>query len=104
MEERAIHWSSFHDAVLVSLTATWRSGDVRIHLQLCEQPSRHVVVVGREVSLLHCPREHPWGESVHVNLIDPPAPTPAGRLRLNIEMQTGDRIEVEAASFMIANE
>ena len=51
------------------------------------------------VSELHAPRLNDWGPSVSVNGVFGPSDGPSGRRELEVEMQSGDRIRIVAASF-----
>jgi hypothetical protein len=48
---------------------------------------------------LHVPRLNDWGPSVSVNEVFGPSDGASGRRELEVEMQSGDRIRIVAASF-----
>lgn len=47
---------------------------------------------------LRVPRTQTWGSSVSINGVDGPSPQEEGRVRVAIEMQSGDLIEIVARS------
>lgn len=78
---------NLHDATLVGITLDWAAGHLTMELQTASGPTaiRASGVIGVEV-----PRHQPWGPSVSVNEVR------LGDQRLEIEMQSGDRIVGEA--------
>ncbi|GAA3677798.1 MULTISPECIES: hypothetical protein [Acetobacter] len=85
---------ALHDARLTRLTLDWQSGLLSFHLVTGEGP---VILTAQRVRNLECPRLHPWGPSVSVNEITTCALEE--ELRLQVEMQSGDIIEVICADF-----
>jgi hypothetical protein len=59
------------------------------------------VVLAEEVSLLEIPREQPWGRSVSVNSFLIGDIADADEQSLQIEMQSGDVIRVNAKKFTV---
>jgi hypothetical protein len=84
---------SLHDCTLSSATLNWRLGELQIGLLAHEGP-RSIIAHG--LRDLRVPRAFPWGPSVSVNSVDGPRPNPDGGQRLDIEMQSGDRIVIVA--------
>jgi hypothetical protein len=88
-----------HDATLVAIHISWETGEVNVDLKT---PDGLTVIRGREARKLECPRYFPWGRSVSVNEV---REGPHGELdeihRLEIEMQSGDVIEVVAKDFSL---
>lgn len=85
-----------HDWTLNSVTLDWRSGNTRLDLL---SPRGEAVLLAHATSEVHVPRRMEWGPSVSINCVHGPAQREDGLFRLAIEMQSGDRIELVAASF-----
>jgi hypothetical protein len=91
-----------HDSVLLKAVLDWDSGEVVLSVSTWSlKDNRRVDVVLRvtDITLFHVPKEHPWGDSVHINQVYGPLTLPNERLRMEIEMQSGDTIVLEAAGF-----
>jgi hypothetical protein len=86
-----------HDWTLVSIYFEWESGCVTLELRTDGSKSAKLTAHG--VCELHLPRLNDWGPSVSVNRVFGPSDGGSGRRKLEIEMQSGDRIRIIAASF-----
>src|SRR5215467_10914135 len=86
-----------HDWTLVSILFEWKSGCVTLDFRTDASKSAKLVAHG--VSELHVPQLNEWGPSVSVNKLFGPSGRVSGRHELEIEMQSGDRIRIVAASF-----
>lgn len=86
-----------HDWVLLSVLYEWKTA--RVTLSLKWRADGLMLLVADGVSNVRIPQLKPWGPSVSINKVRGPTEEAAGRHRLEIEMQTGDLIEIEAASF-----
>jgi hypothetical protein len=91
---------NLHDATLVAVVVDWPAGTAAVEVE---------VVGGRKHTLhasglrrLTIPREQPWGPSVSINRADLTARSEAAGALFQIEMQSGDQIEIDADSFEIA--
>jgi hypothetical protein len=95
--------TALHDATLVSLSVEWATNTLRIDLRTgdCVSPRRTLIVRG--LRKLTCEHEQPWGPSNSVNEVRGPTEVVhGGSMRLEIELQSGDSIVVEAESFETA--
>jgi hypothetical protein len=94
----------FHDATLLSLELRWSSGDavIRIRPAGADHSDRVIVVTG--VRRLECDRRMPWGPSTSINEVRGPVSNGAGLHVLEIEMQSGDVIRIEASTFTVRND
>ncbi len=97
-----LSWSQLHDATLVGLEFRWEDGDMIVRLRTglaaCPQAQIH----GLRGKRIDCPRLHPWGPSVSVNELRGPSPLPDGPgQRLEIEMQSGDVLVLDAEAFVL---
>lgn len=93
-------WQWLHDATLLDLHLDWKTGILTISLRIGIPRAGVVRLRGNRVSLLDCPRRSPWGDSVSVNDVRGPSPSPEGE-RLEIEVQSGDTLVVIAESFAL---
>lgn len=97
-----IAWQSFHDAALKKIELIWESGDVGFHIRTGEQERPCMQIIAESVCRLECPRMMPWGLSESINEIRGPLLSSDGKAqRMEIEMQSGDVVSVEAAAFAI---
>jgi hypothetical protein len=89
---------TLHDAVLQRIEVDWETGTVVLMLSLVG----YIPVELRCTQLISlvAPRRAPWGESPSINAIAGPEPV-GDHHRIAIEMQSGDVIVLEAASFEI---
>lgn len=84
-----------HDWKLERITIDWGSGEARAFVR-SPKGSEEIRVSGlREIRV---PRREDWGPSVSINTVDGPNRSDDGLLHLNIEMQSGDMIEIVAES------
>ena len=86
-----------HDWTLVSILFEWKSGCVTLEFKTHRSNSAKLTANG--VSELHVPRLNDWGPSASVNGVLGPSDGPSGRREFEVEMQSGDRIRIVAASF-----
>jgi hypothetical protein len=86
---------NLHDATLETVSLDWRAGVAEVRLK---SESGTVLLRASAVARLSCPRLYPWGPSSSVNEVRS-LRTADGRAALEIEMQSGDVIAIEAASF-----
>lgn len=83
-----------HDWTLVSLFANWKEATVAITLR--NQKSAEVTITAHEFTDLVVPKKDDWGPSVSVNEVTGPLVLPNGMQYLEIEIQSGDKIRIEA--------
>lgn len=88
-----------HDWTLVSLLVYWANGTVEITFK--NELSKIVQVVATGVTDLHVPHREEWGPSVSVNEIDGPRLLKNGNFYLCLEIQSGDKIKLEANSISL---
>ena len=86
-----------HDWTLLSVHFEWKGG--RVTLAFRTDGSKSVKLIAHDVFELHVPRLNEWGPSVSVNKVLGPSDGASGRRELEVEMQSGDRIRIVAASF-----
>ncbi|MHB8455973.1 MAG: hypothetical protein ACYDDO_15055 [Acidiferrobacterales bacterium] len=86
-----------HDWTRVSILVEWeKKGMVTIMFHAHEDGP--VALLAEGLADLHVPKQQGWGPSMSVNCASGPTQLDNGNFRLKIEMQTGDIIELEAAS------
>lgn len=97
-----IQLGQLHDSTLRSVHLDWSTGEVRMALSavLAGSSASRVVLQASEVTLLRCPRLAPWGWSVSVNEVRRSTDRD-GRVRLELEMQSGDVIEIEGKAMTV---
>jgi hypothetical protein len=91
---------SMHDWTLLSVSIDWDQGQARFDLR---SPSGPRYILASEFLNLIVPRARPWGPSVSINTHVGPTAGKDGYLRLAIEMQSGDRIEIVARQIEITD-
>ena len=90
----AVGLASLHDATLLNVRVEWRTGIALIELAPVEMEKTTLRATG--LRLLRVPRGHPWGSSVSVNVAELMPGENGHSVRLRIEMQSGDEIELDA--------
>jgi hypothetical protein len=88
----------FHDWTLVDVVFEWAKASVAVAL---DGPSSRCVLLAEDVSLLVVPRENPWGRSVSVNSLLIADMSDRDEQSLEIEMQSGDVIRVNAKKIAV---
>lgn len=97
-------WNQLHDATLVRIEFHWERGDVVVHVRTGQPSISNVHIVAQSGRHVDCPRLHPWGPSVSINEVRGPTPILDGKAhRLELEMQSGDVIAIEAAEFRLGS-
>ncbi len=98
-----LDWRDLHDAVVESIVVGWDKF-AWVHFNLAPngayvKPPRPLRLIGTELKHIECPQRNPWGPSDFVNGVEERKVD--GGTRLEIEMQSGDVIVVEATSFEV---
>jgi hypothetical protein len=91
--------SSLHDATLLSATFVWGEGVLTLLLRNYSKAAGQIVtkeLTAEGVCNLIMPREQGWGPSVSINEVRGPVTRADGKQVLEIEMQTGDIIQLAA--------
>jgi len=83
----------YHDATFITASVEWKSGSTVMKFELCTQPEQQVRLIVRETTDFECPRKFPWGKSESVNQLTVGV-AESGEQRIEVEMQSGDRIIV----------
>jgi hypothetical protein len=87
---------NLHDAVLLDIKVCWKKAVVEISFNTSESEK---LIRAEDFKILTCPRALPWGPSVHVNGITHRASQ--NTESIEIEMQSGDAILIEARSISL---
>ena len=96
MSEKATTFPELHDVTLIGLSLDWASGTVVVSL-LSEGPvPKDIQMECARTASVSCTRQLPWGRSVYVNKVQI-AGGDGGAKKIEIEMQSGDVISIEAA-------
>ncbi|SDT88701.1 hypothetical protein [Halopseudomonas salegens] len=88
-----------HDWTLLTLIVDWANGTITIAFRNCQ--SQEVFLIAEGLIDLRVPKREEWGGSVSVNEVDGPKVLQNGSLYFSIEMQSGDKIEMEARSISL---
>ena len=99
-----VSWENLHDAVLLTASLDWEEGTASIVLQTNEAyvpTSSDVTISARGVKEFTWSRLHPWGPSVYVNTVQLTEYEEGNGNVLELEMQTGDVIRVDASEISI---
>jgi hypothetical protein len=94
-------WAGLHDATLESMELRWSSGEAVLRIRTGAPTHPQRVVVASAVRRLGCHRQLPWGFSVSINEVRGPAAAGDDASVLEIEMQSGDLIRIEAVAFSL---
>jgi len=88
-----------HDWILVSLKIDWLQGAIRITLR--NNRSEDVFLVAEGFVDLKVPKREDWSKSVSINEVEGPSELDNGNFYLVIEIQSGDKIELEAKTIYL---
>ena len=86
-----------HDWTLVSILTEWSDSTVIVQLRDRHSAPRNLTAHG--IRGLSVRQEQTWGPSVSILACEPAIATGDGLYRLTIELQSGDRIDIEAERF-----
>jgi hypothetical protein len=97
-----LSWQNLHDATLVQVQVLWQEARVVVQLRTGIIGYPEAQIVATSFRHFACPRRLDWGPSVSIHEVIGPAPlAEPGVSRLEIEMQSGDRLALEAARFAL---
>lgn len=88
-----------HDWTLLTIMVDWLDSTVRIAFR--NRKSQEVFLMAEGLTNLRVPKREEWGGSVSVNEVDGPKVLQNGSLYFSIQMQSGDKIEMEARSISL---
>jgi hypothetical protein len=88
-----------HDWTLVRLIVDWLKGMITIVFK--NDRSEETFLVAEGFSNLKVPKQEAWGESASVNEVEGPRKLDNGWIYISIEIQSGDKIELEAKSITL---
>lgn len=91
-----------HDWTFVTLMVEWLKGVVTFTFK--DSSSTEVFFIAEGLVDLKVPKREEWGESVSVNEVEGPLVLENGNSYLAIEIQSGDKIEIEAKSISLPAE
>jgi hypothetical protein len=99
VDGRTFDWRLLHDGILKSIVLEWSTGIVEVQLVLSGEAPNALIIRAEGLRRFDCPREQPWGESIHVNSAELACDLPSVELRL--EMQSGDVVRVCADAIYV---
>lgn len=88
-----------HDWILISVHFDWMAA--RVIVRLRNDRSHEVSLVAEAVSALSMSQRNDWGPSASINKVIGPNFTSANDQVIEIQMQSGDRLEIRARSFQM---
>lgn len=91
-----------HDAVLVSMTLRWEDGGIELVVRPASKVPQNVTLRMSGLTRFVCGRSAPWGFSRHINRVIGPSCRADAVQQLQIEMQSGDMIEIDYVDLDIA--
>lgn len=91
-----------HDWTLASLMVEWVKGMVTITFK--NSDSQEVLLIAEGLADLKIPKREDWGESVSVNEVEGSSSLDNGNSYIAIEIQSGDKIELEARSIYLPDD
>jgi len=89
-------WENLHDATLKHISVEWREGTCEATLVLSSTPPCLASIKATSLCKLIVPRAEPWGPSVSVNWAGLQLQDDGHLYTLEIEMQSGDTISMQA--------
>jgi hypothetical protein len=99
----SLTWESLHDWTLVAIELRWERGEVVVQLRGGPASTGDARIDGTSVRLLEYPRRQKWSPSGSIYEVRGPRRTRDGEAdRLEIEVQSGDTIVIEAEEFRLA--
>lgn len=90
-----------HDWVLLQITFDWESGGLSI--QFKNEDSTVISLIAKDTKNLLVPRRENWGQSINVNEVNGPFLFDKNTKKVEIEMQSGDLIEIIASEIIMPN-
>ena len=79
-------FDDLHDATLVTVNFTWKTGEIDIHLRTASNPDFHLNILN--ATAFHATRNFEWGLSEQINSVT------VSEKSVVIELQSGDTIKV----------
>ena len=89
--------SQLHDAVFLSIDLPWAEGTARLRFRLAHKA---VCLAISGVSRVELSRQFPWGRSECVNEVRVAAEPPDAGVKMDLEMQSGDRILISGSAIL----
>lgn len=98
-----IDWGNLHDSTLKNISVNWHERICEMTLTLTSNPIRPAVINSVGLNKLILFNEAPWGQSSSINKADLTLKKDSQLYILQIEMQSGDTIVIEARSIIISD-
>lgn len=92
-------WTELHDATLLSVELNWGSGEAAIRIRTGDHALPDRTILASFTRSVVCARTMPWGASDSINQVRGPMPGGDQASVVEVELQSGDVIRIEAASF-----
>ena len=102
MTTAEVKWNDMHDATLETVELCWATGHVVLHVRTGDVDKPCVHLIASSVKRLICAREMLWGFSLSISEVRGPVVASGSKAQsIEIEMQSGDIIKIDAADFSI---
>jgi hypothetical protein len=100
-----LEWKNLHDALLTTIELNWATASVNFIITLTEEVGGGATIKCEGLKKLYCPRIEPWGkgEADSINHVDAPVVFTEGFSRLEIKLQSGDVIEIDAKEITLSS-
>ena len=99
--ESSPSFDKLHDATLTKILLDWPRRVAEVHLRTPTAPSRLAVIIASGLEQFTVPRFAPWGESSSINSTRIEVSADQRSRKLEIEMQSGDMILIDAADIRL---
>ncbi|MBT9098268.1 hypothetical protein KFZ76_11190 [Methylovulum psychrotolerans] len=91
-----------HDWILLAILVAWtKSGEGRVTMTFTTNKSNQVELTATGLVNLAVPKYEEWGPSNSVNRVFGPVQRDNGNYRVEIELQSGDTLTLEAKSIQM---
>lgn len=94
-------WGDLHDKTLISLNLDWGARELRMRVGKWPNGGWEIVATG--LIQLDCARRDPWGPSELVLDVLGPVPLVDGVVGLEVQLQSGDLLRLEARRIWLEN-
>lgn len=90
---------SMHDWSLISIHLDWIQSHLTIHLK--NKQSEDIMLIAERFKTFNISQKNEWGESISINQILNFSILENGNAFIQIEVQSGDLLEIEAEKIML---
>ncbi|MEG0171097.1 MAG: hypothetical protein RSC45_08075 [Acinetobacter sp.] len=88
-----------HDWLLLSIDVDWIQSNLKVHLKNTQSEDK--ILLAEEFTAFQLSRKNEWGKSVSINQIINFSTLKNGNSFIQIEIQSGDLLEIEAKNIQL---